>query len=218
MPHTSLKRGTPVISKSGKLLTVGALALMSAYGGSALSSASLRAESRYGASAPRCAGFSLQMSSTDAAPPEEPLKGQAHLPALTVDAPAKSSVSPLPIPPVVVTVDANGSFSPSTIHIRAGDTVEWQFTNADDAVVASTWSDLTHQPLACLSPKPWGTTLSFAGPLPVGASGAWTIGPFSDDKGFKAADAATGCSDGSPVVTLPAPSTEILCATGELGA
>jgi hypothetical protein len=112
----------------------------------------------------------------------------------------------------VVTVDSNGNFWPPTINVHGLDTVEWQFTNADDAVVASSATG-PWLPNACLAPKAWDDAFNFAGPLPVGASGVWTMGPFSDDKGFEESDLATGCSDGSSPVVGISRSSEILCAT-----
>jgi hypothetical protein len=111
-----------------------------------------------------------------------------------------------------VHVDANGNFFPTTINIHGGDTIEWQLTNADDAVVTSSATGPV-LPNACLAPKAWDDAYSFAGPLPVGASGVWTMGPFSNDNGFEQSDVTAGCSDGSDPVADITGSSEILCET-----
>jgi hypothetical protein len=122
-----------------------------------------------------------------------------------------------------VTVNPDGSFTPPTVRIHDGDTVEWTLSDRADAIVQSSalasivpWTD-------CLPAKAWepADVNNLAGPMPEGVSGIFTTGPYGDDHGFDVTDEA--CSDGSdPVAISPTPNTDgtfdRLCATGPLGA
>jgi Beta-galactosidase len=68
-----------------------------------------------------------------------------------------------------VTVNADGSFTPSRLEISEGDTVEWTFASPTDAIVASASDD-------CASALPYDPA-SFTGPMPIAASGIFTLGP-----------------------------------------
>ncbi len=76
----------------------------------------------------------------------------------------------------VVTVDANGQFTPQSLEIEAGDTVRWLFDNRHDSVVR------IPEPVGagvCESERPYDALdpNEFSGPMPVGASGVFVMGP-----------------------------------------
>jgi hypothetical protein len=126
-------------------------------------------------------------------------------------------------PPIQVTVNEDGSFTPQTVRIHDGDTVEWTLHDRADAIVQSSAIVSLVPWTSCLPAKPWepADVNNLAGPMPEGASGIFTTGPYGDDHGFEKTTAA--CRDGSdPVAVARTPNadgtTDQLCATGPLGA
>jgi hypothetical protein len=85
-----------------------------------------------------------------------------------------------PGPPrtVQISVNADGTFTPANVTIRAGDSVEWLLHDRTDAVVPSTGT-------ACTSATPWDAS-DFTGPRPVAPSGLFSLGPIN---GMPIADA-----------------------------
>ncbi len=111
-----------------------------------------------------------------------------------------------------VVVNADGTFSPANLTIRAGETVEWQLASAADGITRTLPPSVAG---ACGKPAPWtGTRADLAGPAGLAPGGVFALAPFSNEPGFEATS-ADQCA-GGPLVAQAGGSG--LCATGALGA
>ena len=81
-----------------------------------------------------------------------------------------------------MTVNADGSFSPQTIRIRAGDTVEWVLHDRTDSIIPAIRSG------EAFLPKPYDAD-GFTGPMPYAPSGIFALGPVSHRGGNEASPA-----------------------------
>lgn len=95
---------------------------------------------------------------------------------------ARLEIKPAVItPPVdrvhVVTVNPDGSFTPTRVEIFSGDTVEWRFAGRTDAIVPVGLNAEGHPD--CASPLPYvpDDPNEFTGPMPRAASGIFTLSP-----------------------------------------
>ena len=81
-----------------------------------------------------------------------------------------------------VTVNADGSFSPSELVISSGDTVRWQFNERTDTIIPV--EVIESDAVLSSAYKPYDPTGAheFTGPMPRAASGIFTLGP--DSRGF----------------------------------
>lgn len=79
-----------------------------------------------------------------------------------------------------VTIEPDGSFSPATIELLEGDSIEWIFADAHDAVVPTSSA-------ACDAIAPFDPT-TLTGPLPEATAGIFALGPLDGDQ--RATDAA----------------------------
>ncbi|MCI0536351.1 MAG: hypothetical protein L0Z50_14110, partial [Verrucomicrobiales bacterium] len=77
----------------------------------------------------------------------------------------------------IVTVNADGSFSPARIEIFGGDTVEWHLASRTDTIIPVNL-DAAGQP-DCVNYQPYDPAdpNEFTGPMPRAASGIFTISP-----------------------------------------
>ena len=84
-----------------------------------------------------------------------------------------------------VTLNADGSFSPPVVRVKAGQSVTWQLGDRGASVVAGTPG------AACPVAPPWSPNV-LAGPSPLGPGGLYVLAPFADER------------TGAPAATLPA--------------
>lgn len=77
----------------------------------------------------------------------------------------------------VVTVNPNGSFSPATVRIASGDTVEWHFSSPLDSIIPVDIDSSGH--VDCSNYKPFNPLdpNEFTGPLPRAVPGVFTLSP-----------------------------------------
>lgn len=105
-----------------------------------------------------------------------------------------------------IKVNADGSFTPSVLSIRDGDTVEWQLSKHTNAIIPA-----ASEPTAgnCPTPRSFDPNdpTNFAGPMPIAPSGVFTISPL--ERGYRVERGR--CSFGRP---LAAAGNQVLCATG----
>lgn len=105
-----------------------------------------------------------------------------------------------------IKVHADGSFTPSVLRLREGDTVEWQLNGRTNAIIPAA----TEPPAgACPTPRSFDPNdpNNFAGPMPVAPSGVFTISPL--ERGHRVERGR--CSFGRP---LAAAGEQVLCETG----
>jgi hypothetical protein len=107
----------------------------------------------------------------------------------------------------VVRVNADGTFSPPTLSIANGDTVEWQFASTTDSIIPVDWDGRTANYCAAIRPYSAADPNEFTGPMAEAASGIFTIS--SLDAGFVVEPAKATCSNGlPPKITI---GSEMLC-------
>jgi hypothetical protein len=126
----------------------------------------------------------------------------------------------------LVVANADGSFSPSTLHVRIGDLVTWSIQRGDTIIPIGASPDV------CSAALPHSAS-SFAGPMPVAPGGLFTInpaaGPAGMDRGLVQVNVplgtATPCGTreerarGAVIWTMPGfPLQAVLCASGPRGA
>ena len=118
----------------------------------------------------------------------------------------------LVVPDHVITVSANGTFSPMWTHAHDGDVIQWNFATPTSSVVPVTWSGTW--PAPCSTPKPWTTDVNnFAGPLPPAETGVYALSPVPSTLNPTAAGLVsqpTACPAGTEVDVM----TDYLCASG----
>src|SRR4051812_21940283 len=78
-----------------------------------------------------------------------------------------------------VKVNADGSFTPAVTFINGGDTVEWTLSAPGDSVIPINWDGLSAG--YCSAIKPYSATdlNDLTGPMPLAASGIFTLGPLA---------------------------------------
>ncbi|MBL8205769.1 MAG: hypothetical protein JNM09_16160 [Blastocatellia bacterium] len=105
-----------------------------------------------------------------------------------------------------IKVNADGSFTPSVLRIRDGDTVEWQLNGRTNAIIPA-----VAEPTAgdCPSPRSFAPNdpNNFTGPMPFALSGVFTISPL--ERGYRVE--RWRCSFGRPLASA---GNQVLCATG----
>src|ERR1051325_6135475 len=106
-----------------------------------------------------------------------------------------------------VKVNADGSFSPAVVTIAAGDTVQWTLSGAGDSIIPINWDGKSAGFCSAVRPYSAGDPNEFTGPMPVAASGIFTLSPL--DFSYVVEPAKNLCSAG----TLPAATVggEMLC-------
>jgi len=107
-----------------------------------------------------------------------------------------------------VTVSPTGAFSPATLRIRSGDTVEWTLSARTSAIVTAAGAPSATD--ACPTPRAFaaGDPDDFTGPLPFAPSGIFSLGPL-EDRGLRVQ--TTPCPGGRSPVSVGG---RYLCATG----
>ena len=123
-----------------------------------------------------------------------------------------TAAAPLVIPDHVITVNADGTFSPTWTYAQDGDVIQWNLSSPTDSIVPVTWSG--NWPAPCSTPKPWTTDVNnFAGPLPPAETGVYALSPVPTASNPTAAGLVsqpTACPAGTEVDHL----TDYLCASG----
>lgn len=107
---------------------------------------------------------------------------------------------------LTVTVGADGSFTPSTLALYGGDTVEWQFPARGEAVVPVRWDGASR---ASCVPLPYTPTdpNHLTGPLPRAVSGLFSLSPL--EVSLTVEPAAARCRSGALPSTTAG--TQMLC-------
>jgi len=120
----------------------------------------------------------------------------------------------LPAATHAVRVNADGSFSPATVTIASGDTVEWTLNGAVDSVIPVTWDG--HSAGVCSAIKPYAATdpNDLTGPMPLAVSGIFSLSPI--DAGLVAVPAASTCGQGQPPAAVAG--SQMLCHGAASGA
>lgn len=105
-----------------------------------------------------------------------------------------------------IKVNADGTFSPSVLRIKDGDTVEWHFSKQANSIVAAA-SESTAG--SCPTPLVYDPNDqdNFTGPVPLAPSGIFTLGPL--ERGLRAERGR--CSFGRPVAIA---GNNVLCGSG----
>src|SRR6185503_17382582 len=125
----------------------------------------------------------------------------------------------------MVTANADGSFTPSTLHVRNGDSVTWNLARGDTVVPIGANPDVCHAAL------PYAAS-SLVGPMPIAPGGLFTInpgaGPQGMDRGLVEVRVPVGTANpcgadterARTVVWPPVgfPQLRVLCASGVRGA
>src|SRR3954449_6390732 len=73
-----------------------------------------------------------------------------------------------------VQVNADGTFTPRSITINSGDTVEWTFNGPADSIIPVNWDGVSTA--YCSATKPYDPN-GFAGPMPLAVGGILTLSP-----------------------------------------
>jgi hypothetical protein len=107
----------------------------------------------------------------------------------------------------VVTVNADGTFSPPVVTIASGDAVQWNLSGPADSIIPINWNGVS--PGYCSAIKPFSAD-DFAGPMPVALSGIFTISPVS--VGYLPEPAASVCASGQPPKVVAG--NQMLCRGG----
>src|SRR6266496_2563262 len=140
----------------------------------------------------------------------KPMKNRVHIIALI------AGVLPalLQAATYVVKVNADGSFSPSVVTISSGDTVEWTLSGPSDSIIPVNWDGTSVG--FCSAVRPFLATdpNEFTGPMPLAASGIFTISPL--DAGFIVVPTSSACASGLPSKTMVG--SEMLCRGAVIGA
>jgi len=99
----------------------------------------------------------------------------------------------------VITIQADGTFTPLGINIQSGDTVEWRLHSDEDAIVPIDWTG-AWDPVACDNYKAYDATdpNEFTGPMPHAPSGVFSLSPATDDDAL-APRPAGSCPDETSV-------------------
>jgi hypothetical protein len=125
----------------------------------------------------------------------------------------------------MVIANADGSFTPSTLHVRSGDSVTWSLTRGDTVVPIGTNPDV------CNAALPYSAS-GLTGPTPVAPGGLFTInppaGPQGMDRGLVEVSVPLGTvnpcgavAERARAVVWPLvgfPQLKVLCASGARGA
>jgi len=127
----------------------------------------------------------------------------------------------------VVVANEDGSFTPSTLHVREGDLVVWNLQRGDTVVPVGTGGDV------CSAARPYDPLdpNEFVGPMPVAPGGIFTISPPAGVHGldhglelvvqFGPPDDPCGAFEQRASVLVPFPHLNVwqfLCASGPRGA
>jgi hypothetical protein len=126
----------------------------------------------------------------------------------------------------VVIANADGSFSPSTLHVRSGDIVVWSLQRGDTVVPIGTNPDV------CNAALPYSAS-ALTGPMPVAPGGLFTINPPHSIHGMErglvehtvpvgTVDPCGGDDERARAVVWPSgpgfPMLHVVCASGPRGA
>jgi hypothetical protein len=74
-----------------------------------------------------------------------------------------------------ITVNRDGTFSPTWTHAQDGDLVVWNLSARTDAIIPVTWSG--NWPAPCSTPEAWNAAANMAGPLPRAETGVFALSP-----------------------------------------
>jgi len=108
---------------------------------------------------------------------------------------------------VSVRVNADGSFTPSTVTINSGDTIQWTFSSSSDSIIPINWDGASSG--YCSAVRAWSAD-DFTGPMPQAVSGIFTISQLG--AGYVVETARSTCASGQPpVVTV---GSQMLCRSG----
>ncbi|HXG57646.1 MAG TPA: hypothetical protein VNL91_01325 [Thermoanaerobaculia bacterium] len=111
-------------------------------------------------------------------------------------------------------VNADGSFSPATLQIRQGDTIEWLLSSPADSVIPINWDGSSSAYCTSVRPYSSGDPAEFTGPMIQAPSGIYVISPL--ELGYVIEPAKSKCASGlTPKTTVGA---EMLCRGGLKGA
>jgi hypothetical protein len=113
-----------------------------------------------------------------------------------------------------VMVNPDGSFSPSRVQIRDGDTVEWRFHDRTDAIIPVDSSGQFSSLCSAYKPYDPADPNEFTGPLPRAASGIFTLGPDGPGSTIETAGAPNSTCDYNQAPDKVG--RQYLCNTGEL--
>jgi len=106
----------------------------------------------------------------------------------------------------VIKVNADGSFTPQTTIIRAGDTVRWEQLSRTDSIIPASAASY---PAICSARKAYDPAIAneFTGPMPYAPSGVYTLSQL--EEGFT--EATPTCPAGSTAVRR-GDNNKVLCA------
>lgn len=115
---------------------------------------------------------------------------------------------------VTVRVNPDGSFSPSTVTISSGDTVEWTLNGPGDSIIPVNWDGVSGG--VCSAVKPYSATdpNDLTGPMPLAVSGIFTLSPI--DLGFSVVPASNTCPGGGAPAAVAG--SQMLCRGAQNGA
>ena len=78
---------------------------------------------------------------------------------------------------VIVTVNANGTFTPARVDLYTGDTVEWRFASRSDSIVPVNLDAAGQPDVVNYKPYVASDPNEFTGPLPHAVSGIYALSP-----------------------------------------